>query len=72
MALATELSRGPERAMGRHGDDVWIGKSSTHLMRVGTMSHSGFANYVGEKEKQRGVSGPGNHMARQGGLGPSG
>lgn len=56
--------------MGRHGDDVWIGKSSTHLMRVGAMSHSGFANYVGEKEKQRGVSGP--DMARQGGLGPSG
>lgn len=71
MALATELSRGPVRAMGRLRDAAQVGKSSTHLVRVGAMSHSGFANYVGEREKQRGVSRPGTHMARQGELGPS-
>lgn len=72
VALAIELSRGPVKAMGRRRDDARVGKSSTHLVRVGAMSHSGFANYVGEKEKQRGVSRPGTHMARQGGPGPSG
>lgn len=40
--------------MGEQRDDVQIGKSSTHLMRVGAMSHSGFANYVGERETERG------------------
>lgn len=54
MALATELSGGPVRAMDRHRDDAWVGESSTHLMRVGAMSHSGFANYVGEREAERG------------------
>lgn len=51
-AAGMALSRGPERLIGRHRDDACIGKSSTHLMRVGAMSHSGFANFVGEKAER--------------------
>lgn len=57
VALAIELSRGPVRATGRLRDDARVRKSSTHLVRVGAMSHSGFANYVGERERREGLAG---------------
>lgn len=51
-----------DRDTGRWGDGVL--KASTHLVRVGAMSHSGFANYAAGREKQREVSEVTAHQAR--------